>query len=194
SKDFCFWDHPQVELSGQTMGIVGLGRIGSAVAASALAFGMRVLAYDPYVDSATAATEGVSLCDLDDVIGQADFLSLHMPATPETYRIMDAARIARMKDGAYLLNLSRGPLVDPAALLDALERGKLAGAGLDVFDPEPPALDDRLRDHPDVIATPHSATLTYECRLRMERMAMERVLAFARGERPDNVVNPGVYG
>ncbi len=183
-----------IEVTGKTLGLLGLGRIGRRVAAICrLGLDMEVIGYDPYVKPAAAAEFGVTPLSLDDVVARADFLSLHMPATPETYRIMDAARIAQMKDGAYLLNLSRGPLVDPAALLAALDGGKLAGAGLDVFDPEPPALDDRLRDHPDVIATPHSATLTYECRRRMERMALERVLAFARGERPDNVVNPAVY-
>ena len=106
--------------------------------------------------------------------------------------MINAARIAQMKDGAYLLNMARGPLIEPAALLDALDRGKLAGAGLDVFVSEPPARDDRLRDHPAVIATPHTASLTLDGRLRMERMAVERVLAFFSGATPPDVVNPDV--
>ena len=183
------------EVLGKTLGLLGFGRIGRRVAEICrLAFGMTVLAYDPYIDADAAATEGVTLCDLDDVIAQADFLSLHMPATPETTHIINSASLARMKDGAYLLNMARGPLVDEVALLAALDAGKLAGAGLDVFDPEPPALDSGLRRHPNAIVTPHSASLTHDGRLRMERMALARVLAFAAGDRPENVVNPAVFG
>jgi phosphoglycerate dehydrogenase-like enzyme len=98
-----------------------------------------------------------------------------------------------MKDGAYLLNLARGPLVDEAALLEAINSGKLAGAGIDVFDPEPPAVDSPLRNHPKIIATPHVASNTVESVERMQSMAMERVLTFMRGERPQDVVNPDVY-
>ena len=136
---------------------------------------------------------GVALVDLDEVIADADFLSLHVPATPETIGMMDSARIAQMKDGAYLLNMARGPLIDEAALLDALDSGKLAGAGLDVFASEPPAVNSRLRDHPSIIATPHIASLTMDGRLRMERMAVERVLVFFSGSRPQDVVNPEVF-
>ena len=98
-----------------------------------------------------------------------------------------------MKQGAFLLNLARGPLVDAEALLQALDAGKLAGAGIDVFDPEPPELDSRLRNHPLIVATPHSATLTVEGRVRIEELAVERVLAFFGGERPPDVVNPAVW-
>ena len=135
----------------------------------------------------------VTLAPLDPVIGQADFLSLHAPATPETIRLMNAERIAAMKPGSYLLNLARGPLVDEAALLDALDRGHLAGAGLDVFAAEPPALENRLRIHPAVVATPHAASVTREGRRRMEEMAMDRLLAFFRSERPADIVNPAAW-
>ena len=181
------------EVQGKTLGLVGLGRIGRRVAQICrLAFDMNVLGYDPFVTAEQAAAFDVTLTDLDDVIARADFLSLHVPATPETTGMMNAARIAQMKDGAYLLNMARGPLIEPDALLDALDRGKLAGAGLDVFVTEPPAPDDRLRDHPLVIATPHTASLTLDGRLRMERMAVERVLAFFSGATTPDVVNPDV--
>ncbi|MCB9159862.1 MAG: hydroxyacid dehydrogenase [Caldilineaceae bacterium] len=181
------------EVQGKTLGLVGLGRIGRRVAQICrLAFDMNVLGYDPFVTAEQAASFDVTLTDLDDVIARADFLSLHVPATPETTGMINAARIAQMKDGAYLLNMARGPLIEPAALLDALDRGKLAGAGLDVFVSEPPARDDRLRDHPSVIATPHTASLTLDGRLRMERMAVERVLAFFSGATTPDVVNPDV--
>lgn len=183
-----------VEVQGKTLGLVGLGRIGRRVAQICrLGLGMTVIAHDPYVTAEQAAEAGVTLADLDTVVAQADFLSVHVPATPETYHLINQERIAQMKDGAYLLNLARGPLVDAAALLDAVDSGKLAGAGIDVFEPEPPSVDSRLRNHPHIIATPHVAGVTVEGRTRMEQMAVERVLAFFRGERPENVVNPAVF-
>ncbi len=183
------------EVRGKTLGLVGLGRIGRRVAEICrLAFSMRVLACDPLVDPSAAAVLGVELVELDAVLAAADFVSLHAPATPATFQLMNAARLAQMKPGSILLNLARGSLVDEAALFAALQSGHLAGAGLDVFDPEPPALDSPLRSHPMVLATPHMASVTLEGRERMERMAVDNLLAFARGERPPNVVNPAVYG
>lgn len=182
------------EVMGKVLGLVGLGRIGRRVAYICRnGFDMTVIACDPYIAASEAMAMGVTLAELDDVIAQADFLSLHAPVTPETYRLMNAERIAAMKDGAYLLNLARGPLVDPDALLDALDSGKLAGAGLDVFDPEPPEVTSRLRNHPNILATPHSSAITIEGRNRIETMAVERLLTFFRGERPADVVNPAVY-
>jgi D-3-phosphoglycerate dehydrogenase len=183
-----------VEVRGKTLGLVGLGRIGRRVAEICrLAFAMRVLACDPMVLPEQAAALGVELVELEQLLAEADFVSLHAPATPETWRLINAERLATMRPGSYLLNLARGTLVDEAALLAALESGHLAGAGLDVFDPEPPALDSGLRSHPNVIATPHMASVTFEGRERMERMAVDNLLAFARGEQPPNVVNPAVY-
>ncbi|MCC6455166.1 MAG: hydroxyacid dehydrogenase [Caldilineaceae bacterium] len=183
-----------MEVQGKTLGLVGLGRIGRRVAHMCRhGFEMRVLAYDPYVTPEQAAQMGVELADLDTVISQADFLSLHVPSTPETYRLMNEKRLAQMKQGAYLLNIARGPLVDPVALVAAIDRGHLGGAGLDVFDPEPPEVGDVLRNHPLIVATPHSASVTLEGRVRIESMAVERVLAFFRDERPDDVVNPAVW-
>lgn len=182
------------EVQGKTLGLIGCGRIGRRVAEICrLAFQMRVLAHDPYLTAEQAAGLGVTLTSLDEVIAQADFLSLHVPATPATIGLMNAERLAQMKAGSYLLNLARGALVDEAALLDALERGPLAGAGIDVFAAEPPAVDHPLRRHPAVIATPHSASITREGRRRMEEMAMTRLLAFFRGERPADIVNPAAW-
>ena len=183
-----------MEVQGKTLGLVGLGRIGRRVAQiCGTGLGMRVVAYDPYITPEQAAQMGVEQAELDEVIRQSDFLSLHVPVTPETHRLMDATRISQMKQGAYLINCARGPLVDPAALVAAVDSGHLAGAGIDVFDPEPPVVGDVLRDHPLIVATPHSATVTTEGRVRIEEMAVARVNAFFRGERPSDVLNPAVY-
>ncbi len=183
-----------VEVRSKTLGLIGLGRIGRRVARICRGgFDMEVLAYDPFVTEEQAAAFGVTPATLEDVLRRSDFVSLHAPVTPETYRLINRERIALMKPGAFLLNLARGPLVDVEALLEAVDSGKLAGAGIDVFDPEPPLADSRLRNHPLILATPHSATLTIEGRVRIEELAVERVLAFFRGERPPDVVNPAVW-
>jgi D-3-phosphoglycerate dehydrogenase len=183
-----------MEVQSKTLGLVGLGRIGRRVAQiCGRGLDMRVIAFDPYVTAEQAAQRGVELTDLDSVIAQGDFVSLHVPVTPETNQLMDARRIAQMKRGAYLLNCARGPLVDPIALVAAIDSGHLAGAGIDVFEPEPPEKGDPLRNHPLIVATPHSATATSEGRVRIEHMAVERVLAFFNGERPADVVNPAVW-
>jgi D-3-phosphoglycerate dehydrogenase len=183
-----------VEVTGKTLGLVGLGRIGRRVAQICRrGFDMQVLAYDPFVTPKQAAELAVTPASLDEVLQRADFVSLHAPVTPDTYRLINRERIALMKQGAFLLNLARGPLVDAEALLEAVDAGKLAGAGVDVFDPEPPELDSRLRNHPLIVATPHSATLTVEGRVRIEELAVERVLAFFGGERPPDIVNSDVW-
>lgn len=184
-----------VEVRGRTLGLVGLGRIGRRVAhICGVGLGMRVIGYDPYVRAADVEPLGITALDLDSVIAQADFLSLHLPATPETYHLMNRERIGRMKPGAFLLNLARGPLVDAEALVEAVDAGKLGGAGVDVFDPEPPTVDSILRNHPMIVATPHNAGLTVEGRTRIEEMAVERLQAFFRGETPPDVCNPAVMG
>jgi phosphoglycerate dehydrogenase-like enzyme len=134
----------------------------------------------------------VKLASTDEVLAQADFLSLHAPSIPSTRHMINRESLAQMKDGAFLFNLARGPLVDGDALLDALDSGKLAGAGLDVFDPEPPPVDSRLRNHPKLVATPHSATTTVEARERIEAMAVEEILRFFAGKEPHNPLNPEV--
>ncbi|CAN5503944.1 N/A [soil metagenome] len=183
-----------IEVVGKTLGLVGLGRIGRRVAHMCRhGFDMQILAYDPFVTPEQAKQLGVTLADLDTVLAKSDFVSLHLPSTPETYHLMNSTRLAQMKPSAYLLNMARGPLVDEQALLDALDNGQLAAAGIDVFEPEPPPVTTRLRNHPMILATPHSASVTVEGRARIESMAVERLLAFFRGERPQDVVNPEVY-
>ncbi len=181
------------ELMGKTLGLVGLGRIGGRVAhICGQGFDMRVLAFDPYISAERAAELGVELADLDTVIASADFLSMHAPSTPETYHLMNADRFAQMKTQAVLLNLARGPLVDPNALLEALDNGQILGAGLDVFDPEPPPVSSRLRTHPKIVATPHSSTTTIEGRGRIEHMAVDAVLDFFNDRQPKDICNPAV--
>ena len=182
------------ELRGKTLGLVGLGRIGRRVAQiCGRGLGMEVMAHDPYVDPQVARALDVTLAELETVLARADVLSLHAPSLPETYRLIGREALARMKAGAYLINVARGSLVDTEALLEALDTGRLAGAGLDVFDPEPLPPDSPLRNHPRVVLTPHSASVTMEGRARIEEMAVERVLAFFRGHIPPDVCNPQVY-
>ncbi|MEV6263186.1 C-terminal binding protein [Streptomyces sp. NPDC051784] len=145
--------------SETTLGLVGFGRIARTLARLAAPVFGSVAAYDPHLDDADWP-EGVERLGLDDLVARADVLSLHTPSTPETRGMADAAMFARMRPGSLLVNVSRGDLVDPQALLDALDSGQLAGAALDVFPVEPPAPDDRLRSHPRIQLSPHSAFLT----------------------------------
>jgi len=181
------------EVRDKTVGILGLGRIGRRVAEICrLGLKMKVIAYDPAVTPEQAEELGVTLMDQESVMAGADFLSLHVPLLPATQQLINREHLARMKPGAYLINVARGGVVVEADLLEALESGHLAGAGLDVFDPEPPPEDAPLRRHPQVIVTPHIASSTLEGRRRLDRMAVEAVLDFFRGEKPQSVVNPEV--
>lgn len=149
------------EVRGKTLGLAGLGRIGQEVARRARAFEMTVIAHDPYISAGIARDLGIELVSLDDLCRRADYLSLHLPSTPETRRLFDAARLASCRKGLRLINTARGDLVDEAALADAIEAGHIAGAALDVFEHEPPR-DHRLQKLPQVIATPHIAASTRE--------------------------------
>ena len=149
------------EIRSKTLGLVGLGRIGQEVAARAHAFEMQVLAHDPFISADLAATLGVELVSLDDLCARADYISLHIPSLPATKHLFNADRLGRCKRGVRIINTARGELIDEAALVDAIETGQVAGAGLDVFDPEPPK-DWRLPILPQVIATPHIAASTKE--------------------------------
>jgi D-3-phosphoglycerate dehydrogenase len=165
-----------VELSGKTLGIVGLGRIGSMVAVRAVAFGMRVLAYDPYITRERAQEFGATLLDsLDDLLAQSDFISIHTPLLPTTRGLIDADEIAKMKANARLIFCARGGVIDESALLRALETGKLAGAALDVFEREPPG-DNPLLQHPRVIVTPHIGAMTEEAQTRAAIDVAEQVV------------------
>jgi glycerate dehydrogenase len=186
SDDFCYWDHPLVELEGMTMGVVGFGRIGRATAELALAFGMKVLAYDAVTPS--DVPDGVQVADLDEVFRRSDVVSLHCPLTPQTERLVDAARLALMRPTAVLINTSRGPLVDDAALAEALNSGGIAGAGLDVLSVEPPPADNPLLSARNCCITPHIAWATRQARERLLGTVVDNLRAFIDGK-PQNVVN-----
>ena len=149
------------EIRDKTLGLVGLGRIGQEVARRASAFGMRIVAHDPFISEGVAAGLGVQLLSMDELFAQADYISLHMPSTPQTRKLVNAERLARAKKGVRIVNTARGDLVDESALADAIESGQVAGAALDVFDREP-TVDHRLQMLPQVIATPHIAASTRE--------------------------------
>lgn len=172
-------------LSELTLGLVGLGRIGLALAERASATFGRVVGYDPYAGE----TPGIERMSADEVLGAADVLSLHLPLTAETAGWLNDERIARMPRGATVVNVSRGALIDEAALLDALERGHLAGAALDVLATEPPRAEDPLVAHPRVIVTPHSAFLSDASMADYVRLQAENALAFLRTGRPATPVN-----
>lgn len=179
------------EVQGKTLGLIGLGRIGRRVAQiCGLGLGMQVIGSDPFIAPEAAAAMGVTLRTQAEVIAEADFLSLHAPAVPQTYHLINRDTIATMKDGAYVINVARGPLVDADALREAVEQGKLAGAALDVFDPEPLHTDSPLRNHPNILVTPHIASLTVDSRTRTEHMAIDRLLEFFSGQEPKDVCNP----
>jgi glycerate dehydrogenase len=186
SPDFSYWDSPLVELSGLTIGIVGLGRIGSAVAGIALALGMKVVAYDPGAGMQTL--NAAMMTSLDELFATSDVITLHCPLTPSTQGLVSRERLRTMKPTAFLINTSRGPLVDSAALAEALNAGRIAGAGLDVLDMEPPPADHPLLKARNCSITPHFAWASAAARSRLLREAVENVRAFIQGEKR-NVVN-----
>ncbi|MEO8078371.1 MAG: phosphoglycerate dehydrogenase [Acidobacteriota bacterium] len=182
------------EVRGKTLGIVGLGRIGQEVGSRARAFGMNLVAHDPFISEQVAGTLGIQLLSLDDLCEVSDYITLHLPSTPETRHLFNAARFARCKAGIRIINTARGELIDEGALADAIEARQVAGAGLDVFQSEPPA-DWRLAKLPQVIASPHIAASTVEAQ---EQVGIETVVAlrdFLREGVIRNAVNfPSVPG
>ncbi len=182
-----------VGIRGKTIGLIGLGAIGRAVARRLAGFDCRVIAYDPYLGPDGVTDADVHLCSLDELLGQADFVSLHVPLAENTKGMAGQAFFERMKEGAFLINTARGALVDEEALCDALERGHLRGAALDCFVREPPDRDSRLLSLPQVIVTPHTGSHTDESVNRMGWTALENCLSVLRGERPMYVVNPEVF-
>lgn len=183
--DWCYWDFPLIELDGLTMGVVGFGRIGRAVAELARAFGMKVLAHDLTTADVPPFARFVPL---ETLFRDSDVVSLHCPLTPQTKNLVNTERLALMKPTAFLLNTSRGPLVDEPALAQALNGGKIAGAGLDVLATEPPPTDHPLLRAKNCIITPHNAWATRAARSRLLHIAVENVRAFLAGQ-PQNVVN-----
>jgi D-3-phosphoglycerate dehydrogenase len=184
------------ELAGKRLLLLGFGRIGRAVAARAAAFDMEVAAYDPYVAGDAIAAAGVRrVTALHAGLAAADYVSLHLPLSPETRNVIDAAALAAMRPGARLICTARGGLIDEAALVEALRSGRLAGAGLDVFASEPPARDDPLLALDNVVLSPHIGALTQECGVRMAEVSARNVLAGLDGTLdPALVVNRHVLG
>ena len=185
SPDFCYIDHPTIELAGKTIGIVGLGNIGSAVAAIALAMGLKVLA----LTSKASLPDGIERADLPALLANSDIVTLHCPLTPDTRYLINATTLASMQRGAILINTARGPLVDEAAVADALRSGQLGAFGADVLSTEPPAPDNPLLSAPHAFITPHIAWATLEARQRLMQITIDNVKAFIAGD-PINIVNP----
>ena len=177
SADFCYWDYPLVELQGLTMGIVGCGRIGRATATAARGFGMKIVGYDAHAKS----VEGIELVSLEELFRRADVVSLHCPLTVATSKLVNAERLALMKPSAFLINTSRGPLVDESALAEALNAGRLAGAGLDVVSLEPVRPENPLLSAKNCHVTPHIAWATLSARGRLMNTAAENLKAFLGG-------------
>ena len=177
----------------QTLGILGLGQIGKGVARRARGFGMRVVAFDPYWDAAFAAQHQVERRSLEEVIREADFLTLHLPSNAATRHTINAERLALMKPTAYLINAARGALVDEVALHAALSAGSIAGAGLDVFEREPLGASPLLA-LPNVVLTPHSAFHSPRADAATIQMSLENALRVLQGQRPQHCVNPEVFG
>jgi len=188
-----FNDYQGLELADLCLGLIGFGKIGTRVALAAKGLGMRVTTFDPFVDRGLIEGLGVDCsATLDALLAGADIVSLHAPLTEATFKLIDADRVAKMKPGAILVNAARGALVDEHAVLDALERGHLRGAGFDVFDPEPPEATNPLLGRDDVVATPHVAGATGASKDRLWRSAIAQALQALRGERPEHLVNPAV--
>jgi len=187
SPDWSFWKSPLMELAGKTMGIIGFGRIGRQTARIADALGMRIVANDTYHGD-EPAYPGFRWAPVDDLLREADVVSLHSPLFPETRGMINAQSLALMKPTAFLINTSRGPLVVDQDLADALNSGRLAGAGLDVLSIEPPAEENPLLSARNCLVTPHIAWATREARSRLMDLAVANVSAFLAGA-PTNVVN-----
>lgn len=179
------------DLAGKTLGLVGCGRIGRRVAEIARAFRMSVHAFDPHL---ATAPDGITLCpDLPALLAAVDIVSLHVPLQPETRHLINTRTLALMKPGAVLINAARGAIVDEPALLAALRSGHLGGAGLDVWDPEPPAATNPLLQLDNVVAAPHIAAYTAEGRGRSHGTAVQQALMVVRGERPPALLNPAAW-
>ena len=182
------------EIRDKTIGIVGLGHVGSRVAELCRGlFDMRVLAYDPYLDAETCRARGAEKAELDELLQQADFVSVNCPRTAETLGMIGAREYGLMKPGAFFITTARGGIHDEPALVEALASGHLAGAGLDVWDVEPPVPEHPLLRFENVIASPHTAGVTRESRRNIARIAAEQVLAILDGRRPPRLLNPEVW-
>jgi D-3-phosphoglycerate dehydrogenase / 2-oxoglutarate reductase len=183
---------PLFRVRGQTLGILGFGKIGQTLAEKARGFAMRIVAHDPLMSADVVRRQGVEPVSLDELLAQADFLTIHTPLTSETRGLLNAERLRCMKPTAFVINTARGAIIDQDALLQALQGGWIAGAALDVFVPERMPADHPLLALPNVIATPHVAFYSQESVLELEIKAATNVAAILSGRRPDAIVNPEV--
>jgi D-3-phosphoglycerate dehydrogenase len=189
------WDEGRLlgdELRGKTLGVVGCGHVGRRVIGFAQAFEMSVLAYDPLISAEAIQAMGAKPVDLATLLQSVDVLTLHVPLMDKTRHLIGASQLASMKKGALLINTSRGPIVDEAALCAALQSGHLGGAALDVMEKEPPAVDIPLRGLPNVIITPHIAGSTHQVLTLLAKTCCEEIVRVLQGERPLHPVNPAV--
>lgn len=172
------------ELTGKTVGLVGFGRIGRRLAELLSGFGVTILAYDPFINEEAAKERQVHAADLDELLAKSDVVSLHLPSTKETHHLINAENIAKMKDGAYLINTARGALVDEQALYEALVSGKLSGASLDVFEKEPVTKENPIFGLENTVLAPHVSALTYETNYNGGLICAESIIRVANGEKP----------
>jgi len=186
------WDRKKFqgsELNEKTLGVLGLGRIGAEVSKRAMAFGMRVLAYDPYLTESRAESLGVELSTLDQVVENADYITVHMPMNDQTYHMLDKDAFSRMKDGVRVFNCARGGIIEEQALIDALESGKVAAAGLDVYEDEPPAEDSPLRKMDNLVVTPHLGASTAEAQENVGIDVAKQIIETLKGGMVRNAIN-----
>lgn len=188
-------EYPGAAVSGRTLGLIGLGQIGQAVARRAGGFGMPILAYDPQVEAqgVPAGLPPIQFTDLDTLLQESDYVSLHAPNLPETRNMFNAQRFSLMKPTSYFINTARGALVDETALVEALEQGKIAGAAIDVYQQEPLSKESPLRKAPRLLLTPHNAFNSVEAAANMSRQSAENTILALTGERPKGFVNPSVW-
>ena len=196
-QDICrkgLWEFEDVwsirRLKGQVLGLVGFGKIGRAVASKAKAFGLQVKAYDPYLSKSEMNLLNIDSVEFDDLVRTADFISLHVPLNEETRHLINEEVFGSMKDTAFLINTSRGDVVDESALINALKTKKIAGAGLDVLSQEPPEARNPLLSMPNVIVSPHSAFVSHEALTDLAAMSTKAVIDMLEGKVPENILNP----
>jgi D-3-phosphoglycerate dehydrogenase len=181
-----------MRLKGKTIGIVGFGRIGQAVAKKASAFGMNILASDPMISETTATEHGAQLVSLNELLTQSDFVTLHAPLISSTHHMIGKTELELMKKESFLINAARGPLIDEEALYDALKNKNIAGAGLDVMEDNIPPKDHPLLQLDNIIITPHTAFFSQESTLELEQRAASEVVNVYQGRMPDNLFNQDV--
>lgn len=183
---------PIHRLRGRVLGLVGFGKIARALAQKARALGLEVLAFDPYLSPEFVEAQGARPVSLEELLQRSDFISIHVPLTPETRHLFNDEIFQKVKPGAFLINTARGPIVDEGALLRALDSGRLAGAALDVLEQEPPPADSPLLRREDVILTPHIAFYSEESLVDLQTKAAQEVVRVLQGQPPRNPVNPEV--